>query len=281
MRLVLSGRARALLRRLPGANVYSLAEIVLIALFAAQCARLLWVIVTPVTPLGDWRETRPGFAGAPGEMLRNFDPFFRLSGGDAKPAAVTSLQLTLFGIRVNEATGGGSAIIATPDGTQNSFDVGDEIMPGATLKSVAFDHVSIDHGGTIEDLYIDQSKPVTPIAPIPAGMNPATGAPRVTLQQLNAPPPTLDQLRSGIGFIPRVDDGKVTGLVLRPNGDGQIFARAGLQQGDVATEIMGKPVSGPDDIAKVAGALKTGGILSLTVERGGRTIPIGINVTGS
>jgi general secretion pathway protein C len=279
MRLVLSGRARALLRRLPGANIYSIAEIVLIALLAVQCARLLWVIVTPVTPLGDWRPAQPGGA-ASADLLSGFDPFFRLSGGD-QPAAVTSLQLTLYGIRINEATGGGSAIIATPDGTQNSYAVGDEIMPGATLKAVAFDHISIDRGGAIEDLYIDQSKPAPAIEPLPAGASPTTDAPRISLEDINSRGLSLDQIRSAIGFIPRVDHGKITGLVLRPNGDGQAFAKAGLQQGDIVTEMMGKPVTGPDDIAKLKGKFNNGGILSLIIERGGQKIPIGINVTGS
>jgi general secretion pathway protein C len=191
MRLVLSGRARALLRRLPGANIYSIAEIVLIALLAVQCARLLWVIVTPVTPLGDWRPAQPG-GSASADLLSGFDPFFRLSGGD-QPAAVTSLQLTLYGIRINEATGGGSAIIATPDGTQNSYAVGDEIMPGATLKAVAFDHISIDHGGTVEDLYIDQSNSAVAIEALPPGVSVTTVAPRVTLQDLNSRGLSLDQ----------------------------------------------------------------------------------------
>jgi general secretion pathway protein C len=276
MRLVLSGRARALLRRLPRANAYSLAEIVLIALLAVQCARLVWVIVTPVTPLGNWRPAQPG-GGASAGLLREFDPFFRLSGGEAKPAAVTSLQLTLYGIRINEATGSGSAIIATPDGTQASYKVGDEIMPGATLKAVAFDHISIDRGGTVEDLYIDQSRPVAPAEPAQA-----PDAPLQTLQQsIGSGGLTLDQIKAGIGFIPRVDDGKITGLVLRPNGDGRVFGIAGLQQGDVVTEVMGKPVTGPDDIARIQGKFDNGGILSLIVERGARKIPIGINVTGS
>ena len=281
MRLELSGRARALLRRVPSSNLYSWGELLLLAVLAVQCARLVWGIITPVTPLGDWRPPRPGIAGAPGDILRTVDPFFRLEASN-KPTAVTSLQLSLYGIRVNEATGGGSAIIATPDGTQNSYAVGDEIMSGATLKSVAFDHVTIDHGGSLEDLYIDQSKPAAPAEPPPPPGAPATtGAPRVTVQQLNSRGLSFSDLRSGIGFIPRIDKGKITGLVVRPTGDGSIFAKAGLHQGDVITEVMGKPVTGPEDIARTATKLETGGILSLTVERGGSTIPIGINVTPS
>jgi general secretion pathway protein C len=281
MRLELSARARTLLRRFPRTNLYSAGELLLLAILAVQCARLVWVVVTPVSPLGDWRPQRPGIAGAPGDVLRNVDPFFRLEAS-SKPAAVTSLQLTLYGIRVDEATGGGSAIIATPDGTQASYAVGDEIMPGATLKAVAFDHVSIDHGGTIEDLYIDQSKPVAAAEPPPPPGAPATtGAPRLTLADLNSRGLSFADLSAGIGFIPRIDKGKVSGLVVRPNGDGSVFDKSGLQQGDVVTEVMGKPVTGPEDIANTAAKLKNGGILSLTIERGGSTIPIGINVTGS
>jgi general secretion pathway protein C len=279
MRLELSGRARALLRRFPRTNVYSLAEIVLIGLLAVQCARLLWTIVTPVTPLGDWRPVRPGFAGEPTELLKSFDPFFRLVA-PAQPSTVTALQLTLYGVRLNEATGTGSAIIATPDGTQTSVAVGQEIMPGATLKAVAFDHVTIDHGGALEDLYLDQSKAVTPVA-APAAAPAAPPGPPPTLAQLNSAGASFGDLKAGIGFIPRIDGGRVTGLVVRPQGDGHIFAQSGLQQGDVVTEVMGKPIRGADDIAAAADKVKNGGILSLMVERNGQTVPIGVNVTGS
>src|SRR3569623_1162978 len=147
MRLVLDARARAWLKRFPRTNLYSLAEIVLLAVLAVQCARLVWLVVTPTTPLGDWRPAAPGFAGSPSAMLRDFDPFFRLSGGDDRPGVVTSLQLTLFGTRVDEAMGGGSAIIAGPDNVQKSVAVGQEIMPGVQLKAVAFVHVTLVRGG--------------------------------------------------------------------------------------------------------------------------------------
>src|SRR3546814_4797376 len=37
--------------------------------------------------------------------------------------------------------------VAGPNGVQNSFAVGEEIMPGVVLKAVAFDHITIDRGG--------------------------------------------------------------------------------------------------------------------------------------
>jgi general secretion pathway protein C len=279
MRLELDARARRLLRRLPRTNLYSALELILLAALAVQCARLVWVIVTPVTPLGNWRPTEPGVSGSPAAILRGFDPFFRLSTGDAAPAVVTSLQLTLFGTRIDDATGGGSAIIAGPDGVQTSVAVGDEISPGVRLKSVAFDHVTISRGAADEDLFIDQSGAVPPVAP-------SAGQAGVTLgPAMSGPPPgagglRLSQVQADVGFIPRVDAGRVSGLVVRSQGSGAAFRQIGLREGDIVTAIGGRPVTGQGDVERLAAQYGNGGTLSLTVERGTDTIPLSITIAG-
>lgn len=274
MRLVLDARARAWFRRLPRTNVYSLAELVLLALLAVQCARLVWLVVTPTGPLGDWRPATPGFAGSPSAMLRDFDPFFRLTGGDDGPGVVTSLQLTLFGTRVDEAMGGGSAIIAGPDNIQKSVAVGQEIMPGVKLKAVAFDHVTIDRGGASEELYLPQDSatpgpPATSVAPAASGVAPPAPASGGI---------SSSQLRAEIGFIPRVDGGRISGLVVRPQGSGAAFRQAGLHDGDVVTAIGGRAVSGPGDLDRIVQQYPHGGDLPITVERGNSTVPIVITI---
>lgn len=277
MRLVLDARARALLRRLPRTNVYSALELLLLAGLAVQCARLFWVLATPVGPLGAWQPVQPGFNGSPTAMLQGFDPFFRLSGGDGKTTVVTSLQLTLFGTRTNEATGAGSAIIAGPDGVQTSYAVGDEISPGIKLKAVAFDHVIIDRGGAEENLFIDQSGAVVPVSPPPA-----TGPSLFS----NPPPPSAGkgiapaQLRTDIGFIPRVDGGRISGLTVRPLGSGAMFRQAGLREGDVITAIGGRAVTGQNDFEQLAGSVGKGGSVPVTVERGNQTLSLTITIAG-
>ncbi|MDF0489527.1 type II secretion system protein N [Sphingomonas sp. H39-1-10] len=275
MRLVLDPRARALLRRLPRVTVYSAAELALIAVLAVQCARLAWAVVTPVAPLGDWRPAGVSVPGAPGDVLRGFDPFFRLSGSDAQPATVTSLQLTLFGTRIDGAMGGGSAIIAGPDGVQKSIAVGQELAPGATLKAVAFDHVTIDRGGAVEDLFLaqgDAGAAPPPAPPPPSASLLAPGAPAAGL--------TLSQLRAETGIIPRVDGGRVSGLVVRPQGGATAFRQAGLRDGDVVTAINGRPVGGAGDLERLGGQFAGGGTLSVTVERGEQTLPLAITIAG-
>ncbi|WP_242096858.1 type II secretion system protein N [Sphingomonas sp. CROZ-RG-20F-R02-07] len=277
MRLRMDARMGRVLARVRPANVYSLAELALLALLGIQAARLVWVVVTPVAPLGDWRPLAPVTAGAPIDILTGFDPFFRSSA--AAPATVTALNLTLFGTRLNDATGRGSAIIAGADGVQQSVAVGEEIQPGVRLKMVAFDHVTIDRGGTSEDLFLDQSGAAPAVPPGAAGALPPPG--------VGAPPAPPAQgvpvakLRQEIGFIPRIDAGRISGLVVRSSGSGALFRQAGLRDGDVVTSIGGRPVTGPQDIDRLVTDFAGGGSIPLIVERGRDTLPLSIMVAPS
>lgn len=290
MRLKLDARARRLLRRLPVVNVYSVAELALMAGLAVQSARLLWVLATPVGPLGDWRPAGVTVPGSPIALLTSFDPFFRLQQTAAGPSTVTALQLTLFGIRLDEATGRGSAIVAGPDGVQQSVAVGDEIQPGVRLKAVAFDHITLDRGGAEEDLFLDQSGPTSPTssdAGSAVGNGPPADRPSMPGRGMEGPPPPpgagvrsvpVAQLRQEIGFIPRLDGGRISGLTVRSQGSGRLFRQAGLRDGDVVTSIAGRPVSGPGDLDRIASDFSGGGNIPITVERGQNTLPLAITI---
>lgn len=280
MRLYTGVGWRRALPLMPRFDAYAAMQLCLLVALAVQAARLAWTIVTPVNPLGHWRLSEPG-DGASGAMLHDFDPFFRLEAAQPSgPAAITSLQLVVFGIRLNAATGRGSAIIATPDGVQNSYSVGDEVVPGVTLKAVAFDHVTLTRGGRDEALYIDQSGATA------ADTTATAVAPGVSLTPAIVPgggadagrAVTIGDIRRDIGFIPRIDNGSVTGLAVRAQGVGDTFARIGLKEGDVVTQIGGRPVSGAGDIERLAASLGGGGNLSLGVERGGSVVPIVVSV---
>ncbi len=276
MRLRLDARARRWLKRVPAVNPYSAGELLLLAGLAAQTARLFWAIVTPVGPLGDWRPAQPVVPPAPTALLRSFDPFFRVSGAQKGPAVVTSLQLKLYGTRIDEATGRGSAIIAGPDGVQKSIAVGEEIVPGVLLKSVAFDHVTVARGVAPEDLYLDQSGATpTPVAPVPAG-TPLAGSPPPGEAAPGAVP--VAQLKSDILFTPRLSGGQLTGLVVRPRGAGNAFRAAGLREGDVLLAINGHAVTGANDFDAVTRDFVHGGALPITVERGGALTPLTVPI---
>jgi len=214
----------------------------MLILVAVQLARLVWAIVTPAGPMGEVRPTEIALQGN-----ESFDPFFR-TGAQPGSMVVTSLALKLFGVRVDEAVGGGSAIIETPDGVQSSFGIGDEIVPGATLKQVAFDSVTIERNGVSEQLFLDQSV-AAPVANVAA-----------------AAPTTVPEAAKADG-----SGAKPVGITITPGGSGDMMLQAGLLPGDKVTAINGQPVN---SIETVTNQLSKGGSVSLQVERAGRTISL-------
>jgi len=260
-----------------GLNWLGLLEKGLLVLLALLLVRLVWAIVTPVGSFGLWegRQAQILSPSARQALFASFDPFFRADAPQKTGGVVTSLALTVYGIRLNEGSGLGSAIIATPDGVQNSYAVGDEILPGVVLKAVAFDHVTIDRGGVEEQAFLDQSTPASDAEPVPAGGEGWNSA---------APPPpappvgggvTAEMLKRDIGFAPRLQDGRVTGLVVAAKGPG--FATAGFRPGDIVTQVNGQPVG---DLQSLQNQIAPGARLSLTVERGAAVASVNLIVQG-
>lgn len=260
-------------------------EAALILLLIIQVARLFWAIFTPIGMYGEWQARRPAVLSpaARQSLFASFDPFFRTENA-AAPAQITGLSLRLFGTRLNEGSGQGSAIIATPDGVQASYVAGDQIMPGVVLKEVAFDHVVIDRGGTAESLYIDQSGEATgstesagaaaaTATPAPQG---SAAGPDAVPSGPSGPPLTAFMIMRDIAFQPRTEAGRVTGVVVSTKGSGEAFARAGFQAGDILTRINGRPVASSADIEGLKAKLKPGEHLYLMVERGAATVPVNI-----
>jgi general secretion pathway protein C len=261
-------------------SLHALLWWLLAALNALLAAALVWSLVTPVSPLGDWtpatvRVIPPAQRAA---LFASVDPFNRSlapaaagSGG----GAVTSLALTLFATRAS-AGGQGSAIIAGADGVQQVYRTGSEVQPGVTLTAVAFDHVELTRNGAREMLYIDQSDAApsadgivaeNPVAAPAAG---SAAGPDAAL--------TVDAVRRGIGFGPRGEGGRIVGLEVMPQGDGAAFRAAGFQPGDVVTTVAGRPISSPADAAQLAAQLRPGASIAVTVRRGNRNLPLAISL---
>lgn len=244
--------------------------------------QLFWFAVTPVSPLGNWKPARVSLMdeSARSALMTGFDPFNRnvavVAGPGTNVAIITDLPLTVFGIRFNPATGGGTAIIAGADGQQMVYRIGEQVMEGVTLAGVAFDHVTLSRNGNSELLYLDQSKPAPVAAPDAA---PAVPVPAPAPAVVPPPPsPTsgisASSLQQGVGFAPTGG-----GIAVSARGDGAAFRNAGLRSGDVLVSVNGKAVSGQGDIASIAGQARPGSTLSMTVRRNGREVPLNILVS--
>jgi general secretion pathway protein C len=250
-----------------------------------QGVRLGYALMVPVGPLGDWQPKSAEIMAASerASLFASFDPFFRSAAAGPEAVTVTSLGLTLFGINLNEATGGGSAIIAGEDGVQASYAVGDEIAAGVRLAGLAFDHVILERGGARESLFMDQSggaeavtpaAPVVSASPVAGGSSGAAAAPVAGVAANGEISP--DALKKGLQFAPRMEGGKVTGLTVQPVGDGAIFLAAGLRDGDVVRAVNGRAIGSGADAAGMVSAIRGGARLSLEVERGASRVPIAL-----
>lgn len=131
--------------RAPHPRLILALELALALTIAAQVARLVWIVAAPVAPL-----SAPVAAGPrPADLgiLAQFDAFGVSGGGSASAGnGAGSEGFRLFGVR-SGGPGGGSAIIAGPDGVQKSYAIGETLTTGVILATVAADHVELSRGG--------------------------------------------------------------------------------------------------------------------------------------
>jgi general secretion pathway protein C len=125
-------------------------------------------------------------------------------------------------------------------------------------------------------LYIDQSGGVAPLgaAALPPGAAP------VALSTDIGPGVSASQVSSDVSFTPRIDGGRVTGLVVRAQGNGAAFRAIGFKDGDVVTAAGGRAIAGPADLDRVLAGLTPGSNLSITVERGAQTLALVVTIRG-
>lgn len=250
-------------------RVLGAAELVLLLLLAVQAALFFWALMRPLGPLGDWRAPLPA-TGEAGARFAALDPLFgvSVSGGQL---VVSDLDLEVTGLRMDRATGRGSAILGGEDMPQRSYDVGEEIMPGVVLESVAADHVVLSRGGRSESLFIDQSQPVRSAAPAVRTDLPV----RTASQSGNA----VQDLARELRMTPRLGGGD--GLSVMPGGTGRLFRESGLRPGDVVLSINGQDVNETRAAASALARLRPGATVNLLVARRGETVPISIKVPRS
>jgi general secretion pathway protein C len=263
----------SLVERLLPRDLYFWLKAILLALIAVQLVRLAWLIMTPVGPFGDWKPAQARLLPAQTQsaLIATVDPFFRGQTAAAHASAASTAGLQLFGVRQEGTSGNGSAIIGTPDGEQRSYVVGEEIVPGVKLAAVAFDYVTLDRGGGTERLAfpseVDAEAPL-PVAPTGA----AAAAAGSGL--------TAAALRQAVSFAPRNQGTRITGIVVSPGRNPEIFHTTGFLPGDVVVAVNGARITSATDVQQLQNSLAPGARLALTVERGAQAVPLALNLTG-
>jgi general secretion pathway protein C len=73
-----------------------------------------------------------------------------------------------------------------------------------------------------------------------------------------------------VSGAPVVEDGRIVGVRVEPGADPALFARVGLQAGDIVTAVNGIAIDSPTRAQEIAQTLAVSGAARVTVRRGGR-----------
>lgn len=246
-------------------DVYFWLKAVLLALFATQVAKLFWIAATPVGPFGEWRPAPPRLLSpeAQAAVIAAVDPFFRPGAMQASAsAAAPSVGLQLFGTRASEGRLPGSAILAGSDGEQKSYAVGEEVAPGVRLSAVFFDHVVLSRGASNQTIYMAGAEG--------AGASGAGAAPGGSA--------VASMVGNAFQMKPRNQGGRVTGVLVTPGSNPQLYAASGFRDGDVIVAVNGAQITSMIDVQQLQSSIAPGARLLLTVERGADKVPIALNL---
>lgn len=257
------------------ASVPILVEIGLVLLLASFSADLIWTVFDkPVrmasAPISDTEAPQQNY-----DALTRFDPFHRATiaptaesvAAEALPE--TTLDLKLLGVR-SSADGLSSAIIRTPDGKQRSYGEGGDILANVSLAHVLVDRVIVNRAGRRETLLLQDRK-----------------GKRSSARQLIKPATPVNTVMVGtklleeIAMEPRLVGGRMDGFILRPRGDGGLFADFGLQAGDVLLAINGEKLDSAERAAAIANTLRTARDATLDLERNGARHSLRLSLDGA
>ncbi|WP_259155228.1 type II secretion system protein N [Xanthomonas sp. 3793] len=234
----------------------------LVGLLALQGLRLLWLLITPVGPVGHAQPV----AGTASEWsaLRR-DVFYR------SVADSTSDGVLLHGVRAGAAQA--AAYLSLGDGRQGAYRVGDTVMPGVVLQAVAADHVLLRSGSGVRRLTLLDAAPQAP-ATTSSSANTAAGSASGVMSNVGnataaAGATTVDpqQLLSSAGLRASADG---SGFTIMPRGDGALLRQAGLAAGDVLTQINGRTLDA-EHLRELQDELRDGQAATLTYRRDGQT----------
>lgn len=287
----MSGFLQHMPRQLDGPRLVQAGVVLLAALCLVLAVRLgLLVLSGPTLPAPSIHLENAATTRAPATPLASWHLFG--SPDNAGPqVARTTLALTLRGTFASADPKNGIAFIADANGRERSYQVGDTLPGDAVLDSVLTDHVIVRNGGQLERLGLpgETAAPATSAAAIRSAPRPSSdpsggylrgvpsfGAPDLATSRSERAP-DLAALAQSANLLPVSENGRLIGVRIRVP-DPALLQRFGLDAEDVVTAVNGIPIDGPERRDALEQSLRAGGIVTLTVRRGGaeRQISLGL-----
>ncbi|MHB8766046.1 MAG: type II secretion system protein GspC [Deferrisomatales bacterium] len=191
------------------------------------------------------------------------------------PAPLVPLNITLLGTAIVE---GGTSFALVQSGAELKLvRVGGNVVPGAVLTAVKRDRIQVTRGGTAEDVLLyrpegarepqrpaavarTEAPPAPPEEPAPGGSDTVRqvgpGKWLIDSREIEDASANMSRLMTQIRVVPNFTDGNPDGFKVFAIRPGSLFARIGLQNGDVVKRLNGVEIQGPEQAFEAYQRLK-------------------------
>ncbi len=270
-----------------GARLPALAAALFTMLLAITLAQLVWLLL-PAPPAAAWRPMP--VTAKPVTDARRADVAAIINAhlfGVYQPAVAsapltreapdTPLNLSLMGIFAGTSADYSRALIAQQGGAEQPYSQGDRITPGVILQKIMTDRVILLRDGRLETLRLEKDKPSTAEAPAAVETAEASGTQELTRirdEILRDPAKASEYLR----VQPANQGGQLRGYRVYPGSNRAAFTNAGLRPGDLVTSVNGVELNDAGRALQLLGQLAQSSQINLTVERGGQSQNINLNL---
>ncbi len=198
---------------------------------------------------------------------------------------LSSLDVTLVATAVVE---GGRSFALVQEGSEvRLVREGEEVVEGARLAKVLPDRIRVVRGGRTEEILLfrpgEEKKPAgrpsRRPAVRPARSEPAGGAGTDTIRkvaedrwvidarEIEQAQENMSRLLTQIRVVPNFTDGQPDGFKVFAIRPGSLFARIGLQNGDVIKRINGIEIQGPEEAFEAYQRLKDETVIQIDLVR--------------
>jgi general secretion pathway protein C len=274
-----------LMIRIDPARLATWSTTLLVVLLAYSLAQLTWRVwpraeegVTSAPMTGTIATATGTRAQGPGlESLAALHLFGEHQANTTRQGPIeapeTHLDLALRGVVAGQGQMA-FAIIASGGRDERAYRVGAHLPGGALLRDIYPDRVILERNGRFETLKLPREAPAAGSSgKNGAGRLPAAVASKLRSyrQKLRRNPQAAFKL---VQLTPVVANGRLKGYRIAPRAERDLFRRVGLRSGDVVTQVNGIAVDDPEKIGRALNRDR----VALTVERGGRTQTVSVNL---
>ncbi|APD87904.1 type II secretion system protein GspC [Alteromonas sp. Mex14] len=267
--------------------------VVLLSLYLiAFAAKLVWQIIpepqlsaTPTVSRAPVISSSSGKGGVNIAKIQQLNLFGNAAAKPVEPVAEvtdapeTRLNLTLTGVVASSEQEAGTAIIENR-GSQAVYGLGEKIEgTNATLQKVYNDRVIIKNGARNETLMLDgidyeeaNRRREAQARNRPAPEDDEDAEVELSDEALEATAALRERPASFTDFIsisPKTEEGQLIGYQVSPGKEPELFKSAGLQAGDVITQINGLDLTDLQQSQEALSELRNAQNIELTIIRDG------------